>query len=89
MLWEPACTPSPLHGVTTVIAGNCGFTLAQAAPEHADYLLPLLAHVEGIPLETLEAGVDWSWRNTAEYLDRIDGLVMNVGTETVRLPAFR
>jgi N-acyl-D-aspartate/D-glutamate deacylase len=79
VLWEPACTPSPLHGVTTVIAGNCGFTLAQAGPEHAGYLLPLLARVEGIPIETLEAGVDWSWRNTAEYFDRIDGLVMNAG----------
>jgi N-acyl-D-aspartate/D-glutamate deacylase len=80
VLWDGACTPSPLHGVTTVIGGNCGFTLGQAGPEHAGYLVPLLARVEGIPLDALEQGVDWSWRTTAEYFACFEGtLVPNAG----------
>ena len=76
VLWDPSLAPSTLHGVTTMIGGNCGFTLGQAGPEHADYLIRLLARVEGIPLETLQAAVDWNWHDTAGYLDRIEG---NVG----------
>jgi N-acyl-D-aspartate/D-glutamate deacylase len=80
VLWDPSLAPSSLHGVTTMLGGNCGFTLGQAGPEHADYLVKLLARVEGIPLQTLEAAVDWSWNDTAGYLDRIDGhTVPNIG----------
>lgn len=76
VLWDPTLAPSTLHGVTTMIGGNCGFTLGQAGPEHADYLVRLLARVEGIPLATLQAAVDWNWHDTAGYLARIEG---NVG----------
>jgi N-acyl-D-aspartate/D-glutamate deacylase len=72
VLWDPTLAPSTLHGVTTMIGGNCGFTIGQAGPEHADYLVRLLARVEGIPLETLQAAVDWTWHDTAGYLDRVE-----------------
>jgi N-acyl-D-aspartate/D-glutamate deacylase len=81
VFWDPACTPSPLHGVTTVMAGNCGFTIAPLLGESADYLMRMLSRVEGMPLEALQEGVPWNWRTTAEFLDRVAAMspVMNMG----------
>ena len=72
MFWDPTCSPSPLFGCTTVIAGNCGFSIAPLDGADADYVMRMLARVEGIPLATLEAGVPWSWRSFAEYLDAVE-----------------
>jgi len=74
--WDTSLSPSPLHGVTTVMGGNCGFTIAPLTPEDGDYLMRMLARVEGMPLESLQQGVPWDWRTTAEYLDRLDGTLM-------------
>ena len=80
LFWDPAATPSNLHGVTSMIAGNCGFTLAPVHPEDADYLRRMMAKVEGMPLPALETGVPWSWRSFGEYLDAVDNRVgLNVG----------
>jgi N-acyl-D-aspartate/D-glutamate deacylase len=79
-LWDAALTPSPLHGVTTVIGGNCGFSIAPLAPEHVDYVMQMMARVEGMPLASLEAGPAWDWRTFGEWLARIDGhLAVNAG----------
>ena len=75
VFWDGALTPSPLHGVTTALAGNCGFTIAPLSddPADGDYLMRMLARVEGMPLESLRDGVPWNWKTTAEYFDAIDG----------------
>lgn len=87
--WDPALSPSPLHGVTTAIGGNCGFTLAPMTDEAAEYLVPMLSRVEGMPLASLQQGVPLNWRTTAEYLAALEGrLSINtgflVGHSTVR-----
>lgn len=89
VFWDPALTPSCLHGVTTVLGGNCGFTIAPYGEEHSDYLVRMLARVEGMPLDALLAGVPWTWASTAEYLRLLEGrLGVNagfmVGHSTVR-----
>jgi N-acyl-D-aspartate/D-glutamate deacylase len=85
VFWDGDLTPSPLHGVTTALAGNCGFTIAplSADPVDGDYLMRMLARVEGMPLESLRTGVPWNWQSTAEYFDQIEGrLGINAGFMT-------
>lgn len=65
-----------MHGVTTVIGGNCGFTIAPLTPQDGDYLMRMLARVEGMPLESLQQGVPWNWSSTAQYLDALDGTLL-------------
>ena len=80
LFWDSAASPSNLHGVTSVIAGNCGFTLAPLDAHDADYLRRMMAKVEGMPLPALEKGVPWGWRSFGEYLDALSGRVaLNVG----------
>ncbi|HEY8981207.1 MAG TPA: D-aminoacylase [Streptomyces sp.] len=83
LFWDPYATPSLNHGVTTVAAGNCGFTLAPlnpARPEDADYTRRMMSKVEGMSLVALEEGAPWNWHSFGEYLDALEGrIAVNAG----------
>jgi N-acyl-D-aspartate/D-glutamate deacylase len=76
LFWDPAAASSSVHGVTSVIGGNCGFTLAPLDARDADYTRRMMAKVEGMPLRALEEGVPWQWTSFAEYLGALEG---NIG----------
>jgi len=79
--WDPLATPSSWHGVTTVLTGNCGFTLAPAKPEDVDWLAAMLSRVEGMSRAALREGLRFRGGGFADYWRRFDGrLGVNAGS---------
>ena len=74
IFWDPLGTPVSSHGVTTVVMGNCGFTLAPCRESEAYLALRSLERAEDMSAEVLAAGVPWQWETFREYLDVVDGL---------------
>src|SRR5215470_10407376 len=82
LTWDPFATPSTALGVTTVVIGNCGFTIAPCRPQHRDVVMRNLTHVEGMSLEAMRAGISWDFETYPEYLASIErrGVVPNVAS---------
>ncbi len=81
LLWDPGASPSANHGVTTIIAGNCGFTLAPLRPTaaEAEYLQEMMSRVEGMPLPALKT-IDWNWETFEQYLNQFENRIsVNAG----------
>ncbi|MGO9872970.1 MAG: N-acyl-D-amino-acid deacylase family protein [Acidimicrobiia bacterium] len=92
VFWDPALTPSCWHGVTSVVAGNCGFSIAPVRAEHRELLVRTLQHVEDMAADTLFEGVPWTdFETFPQYFDAIErrGTLLNyacyVGHTAVRL----
>src|SRR5918999_1721693 len=69
LLWDPLGTSSCFHGVTSVVVGNCGLSLAPAKPEDREAVIKSFVRVEAISRRVLEEGFQWKWTSTGEYLD--------------------
>jgi N-acyl-D-amino-acid deacylase len=72
--WDPLGTSSCWHGITTVVFGNCGFTLAPVRTDEYELVIANLENAEDIPRQSMEEGIDWTWQTFAEYLDVVDEL---------------
>jgi N-acyl-D-aspartate/D-glutamate deacylase len=72
VFWDPALTPSCYHGVTTVVAGNCGFSLAPTMPDRRMQIARTLEKVEDMDVESLAAGIPWDFTTFPEYLASVD-----------------
>lgn len=78
--WDPALNPSSSLGVTTVIMGNCGFTIAPCRPKDRDLTMLNLTQVEGMSIDVLRNGIEWGFQSFPEYMDMLErnGSALNV-----------
>jgi len=67
--WDSGITPSPWHGVTSVVMGNCGVGIAPCKPQTREIAMHDLVNVEGIPFDVLNAGITWDWESFPEYIE--------------------
>ena len=74
IFWDPLGTSSCWHGITSVVMGNCGFTLAPCAASDRHLVLRNLQRAEDIPPQAMEAGIPWRWTTFPEFLDRLEAL---------------
>ena len=74
VFWDPLGTCSCWHGVTSVVMGNCGFTLAPCGKAERHLVVRNLERAEDIAAEAMDAGIDWTWTTFPEFLDRVETL---------------
>ena len=95
ILWDSELTPTSWFGVTSVVMGNCGFTMAPLPARHRETLIQTLGNTEAMPLETLRAGIAWEFESFAGYLDAVArrrpalNVAAFVGHTTMRLAACK
>ncbi len=71
VFWDPLGTSSCWHGITSVVMGNCGFTLAPCAKADRSLVIRNLQRAEDISAEAMEAGIEWTWTTYAQFLDTL------------------
>ena len=84
--WDPLGTCSCWHGVTSVVMGNCGFTLAPCRPDERHLVVRNLERAEDIPAEAMQAGIEWTWETYAEYLEAVGPLAEGHQLRGLRRP---
>jgi N-acyl-D-amino-acid deacylase len=72
IFWDPYCTISGWHGVTSVVIGNCGFGFAPCKPEDRERCMLTMARNEAVPLKTMQEGMPWDWESFPEFLDSLE-----------------
>jgi N-acyl-D-amino-acid deacylase len=78
VFWDPYCSLSGWHGVTSVVIGNCGFGFAPVRPEDRERAMRSMTRVEAIPFNAMKAGLPWDWVTYPEFLDRLDRLPKSI-----------
>ena len=70
--WDPYCTISGWHGVTSVVLGNCGFGFCPVKPEVRERSMLTMTRTEAIPYESMKHGMTWDWETIPQYLDSLN-----------------
>ncbi|HYA34709.1 MAG TPA: amidohydrolase family protein [Candidatus Binataceae bacterium] len=70
--WDPYCTISGWHGVTSVVLGNCGFGFVPVKPESRERSMLMMTRTEAIPYESIKRGMKWDWETIPQYMDSLD-----------------
>ncbi len=83
VMWDPIASSPCWHGITTMLNGNCGLSLAPARPEEAEFLVKLLESVEDIPAEAILAGNRFAGGSFGDYLDTLDSLPMGINVASL------
>jgi N-acyl-D-aspartate/D-glutamate deacylase len=76
--WDPWCTISGWHGVTSVVLGNCGFGFAPVKPDFRERSMLTMTRTEAIPYASMQQGMPWEWETIPEYLDNLDRIPKGV-----------
>lgn len=82
MFWDPTIDPATWHGITTIVVGNCGFTLAPVRPDDKPYALGLFSATEEVPMDVLEQNTSIDWETFPEYLDKLEKVECGVNVLT-------
>ena len=86
--WDPWCTISGWHGVTSVVLGNCGFGFAPVRPDFRERSMLTMTRTEAIPFDAMKKGMDWDWETIPEYLDSLDRAAQRCKRHTVYAGGF-
>ncbi len=80
--WDPYCTLSGWHGITSLTIGQCGFGFAPVRPEDRSDAMDMMCRIEAVPMESMRAGMRWDWVSFPEYLASLDrqGLGLNIAS---------
>ena len=80
--WDPCCTASGTHGVTSVVIGNCGFGFAPCKPELRDRYMQMMERTEQIPYQAMVDGMQWEWETFPEWIEHLRRMPkgVNVGS---------
>src|SRR5271156_2944754 len=70
--WDPYCTISGWHGVTSLVLGNCGFGFAPCKPDFRERSMLTMTRTEAIPYASMKEGIKWDWETIPQYLDSLD-----------------
>jgi N-acyl-D-aspartate/D-glutamate deacylase len=76
--WDPYCTISGWHGVTSVVLGNCGFGFAPVRPDFRERSMLTMTRTEAIPYDAMKVGMKWDWETIPQYLDSLERSTLGV-----------
>ena len=83
LYWDPYCSLSGWHGVTSVVIGNCGFGFAPCRPNDQDRAMLALTRTEAIPYDAMKQGMAWDWTTFPEFMDSLDRIPKAVNVNTL------